>query len=83
MYLNLDEAEYHDNIYRIIPFDRFIELFDSRKNTLVKIEKWEDTFENLALRSKLRFPDGSQIELDTHERLYGQCWTTSKASDAM
>ncbi|MEL6092687.1 DUF2971 domain-containing protein [Plesiomonas shigelloides] len=83
MYLNLDEVEYHDHIYRIIPYDRFIELFDTKKNTLVKTKKWEDTFENLALKSKLKFPDGSQVELDTHERLYGQCWTTSKASDAM
>ena len=83
MYLNLDEAEYHDHIYRIIPYDRFLELFNINKNTLVKTNKWEDTFENFALKSKLKFPDGSQIELDAHERLYGQCWTTSKASDAM
>lgn len=83
MYLNIDEAEYHDHIYRIIPYNRFLELFNTKKNTLVKTKKWEDTFENFALKSKLKFPDGSQIELDTYERLYGQCWTTSNASDAM
>lgn len=83
MYLNLEECEYDNHIYRIISYERFVELFDNRKNTLVKPKLWEDTFENFALKSKLKFPNGSEILLDTHERLYGQCWTTSKASDAM
>lgn len=83
MYLNLEETEYDDYIYRIISYERFIEIFDIRKNTLVKPKLWEDTFENLVLKSKLKFLDGTEITLDAHERLYGQCWTTSKASDAM
>lgn len=83
MYLNIKESEFDDHIYRIISYDRFLEMFDSCKNTLVKPKLWEDTFENFTLKSKLRYPDGSEIVLDTHERLYGQCWTTSKASDAM
>lgn len=83
MYLNLEEPEYDNHIYRIISYERLIEIFDSRKNTLVKPKLWEDTFENFALKSKLKFQDGSETMLDTHERLYGQCWTTSKASDAM
>ncbi len=83
MYLNIKESKYDQRIYRIISYERFIELFKARKNTLVKPKLWEDTFENYALKSTLKFPDESKIELDTHERLYGQCWTTSKASDAM
>lgn len=83
MYLNIKESECDDHIYRIISYDRFLEMFDSYKNTLVKPKLWEDTFENFTLKSKLKYPDGSERELDTHERLYGQCWTTSKASDAM
>ncbi len=83
MYLNLDEQKYDNHIYRIVSYDRFLELFNAKKNTLVKPKKWEDTFENFALKSKLRFPNGSEITLDAHDRLYGQCWTTSKASDAM
>jgi len=66
-----------------MPYERFFQLFESRKNTLVKPKLWEDTFENLALKSKLKFSDGTEVYLDAHERLYGQCWTTSKASDAM
>jgi len=83
VYLNIKESEYDDHIYRVISYDRFLEFFDSCKNTLVKPKLWEDTFENFTLKSKLKYPDGSEITLDTHERLYGQCWTTSKASDAM
>lgn len=83
MFLNIKESEYDNHIYRIMSYDRFLEMFDSCKNTLVKPKLWEDTFENFTLKSKLRYPDGSEIELDTYERLYGQCWTTSKASDAM
>lgn len=83
MYLNLKESELNNHIYRIISYERFLELFDNEKNTLVKPKLWEDTYENFTLKSKLKFPDGSVIALDTHERLYGQCWTTSKASDAM
>lgn len=83
MYLNLQESEFNQNIYRIISYDRFIELFKTKKNALVKPKLWEDTFENFTLKSKLKYPGNTEIELDTHERLYGQCWTTSKASDAM
>ena len=83
MYLNLEESEYDGHIYWIISHERFMKLFDRRKNTLVKPKEWEDTFENYTLKSKLKFPDGTEVTLDTHERLYGQCWTTSKASDAM
>lgn len=83
MYLNIKESEFDDHIYRIISYDRFLEMFDSCNNILVKPKLWEDTFENFTLKSKLRYPDGSEIVLDAHERLYGQCWTTSKASDAM
>lgn len=83
MYLNIKESEYDDHIYRIISYNRFLELFDSRKNTLVKPKLWEDTFENFTLKSKIKYSNGIEIALDTHERLYGQCWTTSRASDAM
>lgn len=83
MYLNLSESEYDKYIYRIVCWKRFKELFDDQQNTLVKPKLWDDTFENFALKSTLKYPDGSEIQLDTHERLYGQCWTKSKASDAM
>ena len=83
MYSNLKDSELDGYIYRIFSYDRFVELFTTRKNTLVKPKKWEDTFENFALKSVLKFADGTKTQLDTHERMFGQCWTASKASDAM
>lgn len=83
MHLNLDEAELKQHAYRTISYTRLIELFTTKKNTLVKPRLWEDTFENFVLKSKLRNETGQQIEYDIHNRMYGQCWTLEKSSDAM
>ncbi len=83
MYLNLDETELKQYVYRTISYDRLIELFATKLNTLVKPSLWEDTFENFILKSKLRDETGRQIEYDIHNRMYGQCWTLEKSSDAM
>lgn len=83
MYLNLDEAELKQHAYRTISYDRLIELFETKQNTLVKPSLWDDTFENFALKSKLRDETGRYIEYDIHDRMYGQCWTLEKSSDAM
>ncbi|EJM10594.1 Protein of unknown function (DUF2971) [Pseudomonas sp. GM21] len=83
MHLNLDEAELKQHAYRTISYARLIELFSTKQNTLVKPSLWEDTFENFALKSKLRDETGRQIEYDIHNRMYGQCWTLEKSSDAM
>lgn len=83
MYLNIDESDLCKYIYRIIPYDRLLELFETQKNTLVKPELWEDTFENFVLKSKLRTKDNKVIQYNVHDKLYGQCWTLEKSSDAM
>jgi len=83
MYLNLKESELKQYVYRTISLDRLIELFKTSENTLVKPELWDDTFENFVLKSKLHTPNGKIIEYDVHKRIYGQCWTLEKSSDAM
>jgi hypothetical protein len=83
MYLNLEEADLDKYIYRTISYDRLIELFQTQENTLIKPELWEDTFENFVLKSKLRTASGKIIEYNVHDRIYGQCWTLEKSSDAM
>ncbi len=83
VYLNLDEIDLKQHVYRTISYERLIELFTSKKNTLVKPNLWEDTFENFILKSKLINEIGEQIEYDVHERMYGQCWTLEESSDAM
>lgn len=83
MYLNLDKKELNQHIYRTISYDRLIELFQTKQNTLVKPQLWEDTFENFILKTKLKNEAGEQIEYDVNNRMYGQCWTLEKSSDAM
>lgn len=83
MHINLDETELKQYAYRTISYDRLIELFTTKQNTLVKPTLWEDTFENFVLKSKLINTTGQQIEYDVHNRMYGQCWTLEKSSDAM
>ncbi|KIU54413.1 hypothetical protein QV12_01020 [Pseudomonas putida] len=83
MHLNLEEKELNQHIYRTISYDRLIELFTTKQNTLVKPLLWEDTFENFILKAKLRYETGEEIECTIHERMYGQCWTLESSSDAM
>jgi hypothetical protein len=59
------------------------DLFDSNTNALVKPSSWDDPFENLILKSKIKRPNGDIVEYGFHNNFYGQCWTLHKASDAM
>lgn len=83
MIYNLKKTDLDKKIYRIISFERLLEIFVSRKNTLVKPSAWSDTFENFILKSKVRLRSGEIIQYNYFDRMYGQCWTLQKASDAM
>lgn len=78
MLINITESEIDKPIYRIISLERLLELFVTKKNTLVKPKTWEDVFENF-----IRQRRGEIAEYNLHDRMYGQCWTLQKASDAM
>lgn len=71
-------------IYRVFKLKRFKDLLTSRMNGLVSPFMWDDPFENLLLRCKVRDPTG---ELGSLEPIasgwYGQCWTLNRDSDAM
>jgi hypothetical protein len=67
-YINISASERDSFIYRIVSLRRLFDLFAGEANVLVKPSKWQDPFENFILRA---------------DRVYGQCWTLQKASDAM
>jgi hypothetical protein len=71
-FLNLSSRDLDQRVYRIMPIERLYQLFQTGQNVLVSPAKWEDPFENVALRSV--FP---------RLGVYGQCWTRHTASDAM
>jgi hypothetical protein len=83
MLLNIEENELDKKIYRVLSLERLQELFVTGENTFVKPSKWEDTFENFILKSKVRLRTGDIVEYNYFDRMYGQCWTLHKASDAM
>lgn len=70
-------------IYRIFPRKRFFELFEERRNALVRPKKWDDLFENIFLNSPVKNTNGENGSFDFHDDVYAQCWTLETASDAM
>lgn len=66
------------SVYRVFRLGRFLELLKQRENTLVRAALWEDPWEECwsgLVRKRL----GASLPAD----VFGQCWTTSKESDAM
>lgn len=83
IFLNLSEKDKHKPIYRIVSIERLLVLFDTKNNVLVKPSLWDDAYENLILKSKVRRNSGEIVEYSYHNNLYGQCWSLHRASDAM
>lgn len=81
--INLTEEDLSKNIYRIYPFNRFLELLKNKENALVKTELWEDPFENFLLKSIGKLPNGELFTINSRNKYYGQCWSLKKESDAM
>jgi hypothetical protein len=81
-YLGIERAEWNNPIYRFTSVDRALSLIDGRKNTLVSPRKWEDPFENVLSRMSLRKADGESYKHPLRDRVYGQCWTAVKETDA-
>ena len=82
-FINILDSERDKYIYRIMPLSRLYELFENTENVLVKPSLWEDPFENFILKSRVRFKNGKTYGFNHQNGFYGQCWTRSKASDAM
>ncbi len=82
-YLNIRKSERENHVFRIMSLSRLFELFEGRKNTLVKPHKWDDPFENFILGMKAELPTGERIEFGQRHSFYGQCWTLTASSDAM
>jgi len=59
-----------DSLYRILPFHRVVQLFQSHRLHFSHPSTWEDPYE-----TRLRHPMSS--------RIYAQCWCKKGVSDAM
>jgi hypothetical protein len=81
--INIEEKDLDLNIYRIYPFNRFMDLMTSKMNVLVKTSLWEDPFENFILNSTGKLRTGETFTIASREQYFGQCWSSKKESDAM
>ncbi|MBV2194978.1 MAG: DUF2971 domain-containing protein [Flavobacterium sp.] len=79
--LNIPEDLLDESIYRIIPFDRFMEALEFGINIFVRPYLWDDPFENI-----LTYP--SQVKktkehLNEKFYIYAQCWSFSGENDLL
>ena len=71
--LSLRISDLELKVYRVFPIERIIEIFGTRKNTLVKPILWDDPFENFLFQQENL---GTKWKFNHYrERFYGQCWT--------
>jgi Protein of unknown function (DUF2971) len=82
--IGIDERDWDCPICRIYPMRWFQQLIMTRENTLVKLESWDDPFENFLLKNPVITIDGELGSLKSlHDAWYGQCWTKNVSSDMM
>jgi hypothetical protein len=80
----LDIEDLDAAIYRILPRDRLVSALQESRLTLTRVARWDDPFENWALRATLVSDSGERIGLaNIHSQYFGQCWTLKEESDAM
>jgi hypothetical protein len=70
-------------IYRVFSIQHLLELFETGRNTLVHPSEWDDPFENVILSCHYLLEGGERVFFADREKLFAQCWTFVKESDAM
>lgn len=82
--LNIPEGKMDRDIYRVMPVDRLLEIFEIQKLTLVKPKLWDDPFENMLLNGFAKTNEGELVNLvQLRDSVYGLCWTLHAETDAM
>lgn len=81
-YINIPKRERGNYVYRTLPFNRLVEIFESEKNTLLAPYMWKDLdpFENFILQAPV---DRNGTKLLWHDHFFGQCWSMTDESDAI
>jgi hypothetical protein len=84
-YINLTDDELDKNVYRIMPVNRLLECLEESKLVLVPPRKWDDPFENYLLSAKVKLSStGESGDMGgMRDKVYGQCWTQHRDTDAM
>lgn len=80
--LNLTDQDLDKHIYRIMPEEYVIALFDNRQNVLSQVHNWKDKFENFQLKLG-GLLNGEPFDFAFRDDFVGQCWTRENLSEAM
>lgn len=83
--INLSQSDLDDStpVYRIVSIRRFYELFDTKKNVLVRPKLWDDPFEHRMMQSTFQMPNGEKAILGFANDYFAQCWSLEHTSDAL
>lgn len=81
-FLNFENSDPDQHIYRIMPEAYVVDLFASRRNVLSRIDNWKDKFENFQLKLG-GVLDGEAFNYTFANDFVGQCWTRDAYSEAM
>lgn len=82
MYIELPNEPGSIPIFRIIPFNRLLDILVNSKITLVKPKFWDDPFENFLYKQPILTPNGETISIKKFEdSIFGNCWTYNSDND--
>ena len=84
-YINLTDDELDKPIYRIMPVSRLLQCLEEQRLVLVPPIKWDDPFENWLLSSRVKLSSTGELgDMESiRNKVYGQCWTQHRETDAM
>lgn len=82
-YIHIDNSKRGAKIYRIMSVDYLLDMFETKKNVLVKPCVWQDPFENFLFKTPVFQKNGEDYFSILRNRAYGQCWSLNGESDAM
>lgn len=83
-FVNITKEQFLDNyprLYRFIPLERFIEIFENNTITFVNPIKWPDPYEKAFITAKY-FLKGKKFELPILNKVYCLCWSGTSSSEA-
>lgn len=78
---NTQKQEY---VYRFLPLRYFLSMLKRGALYLPRVRKWEDPYELFLFKQTVIDSKGNEVNMLVEaDRIYGQCWTAKRDSDAM
>lgn len=74
---------YEKPIFRFIPFDRLTDILINNATYISPVTSWEDTYENWLIKASFKSKSTRISFKEFLSGYFGQCWTTSKETDAL